>query len=99
MTLQDGKGENDIARQCINKRYIGVPPKASEDERQPLHMPTNYSYEIFKCEDERYFIDLNIKKYKAIIKYLEDIANTADEGLRREKLKDIIKSNVFEMKC
>jgi len=93
MTLQDGRGETDIARQCINKRYIGVPPKASEEHRQPLHMPTNYSYEIFKCEDERYFIDLNIKKYQAIIKYLEDIANTVDEGLKREKLKDLIKSN------
>lgn len=49
---------------------------------------------MFKCEDERYHIDLNIKKYKAIIKYLEETYAMTDEQERDKSLNNMLKSNV-----
>ncbi len=81
-------------RKCINKRFIGVPPKAPAEFRLPIHFPTAYNQEMFKCEDERYFIDLNIHRYKHVLKRLDEALKTEDEELREKKIARIRKSNV-----
>jgi len=94
MTLQSGKNETEIAQQTVNRRYIGVPPKASEEFKGPIFYPTNYNVEMFKCEDERYSLDLNIQRYKVVIKWLEDVFNTQDENIKKQKLTNVLNKNV-----
>ena len=53
---------------------------------------------MFKCEDERYNLDLNIIKYKAILKYLEETYALTDEIEREQRLNSILKSNVIRPK-
>jgi len=93
MTLQSGKNETEIAQQTVNRRYIGVPPKASEEFKGPIFYPTNYNVEMFKCEDERYSLDLNIQRYKVVIKWLEDVFNTQDENIKKQKLTNVLNKN------
>jgi len=95
LTLQSGKNETEIAQQCINRRYIGVPPKASEEFKAPLFYPTPYNSELFKCEDERYHIDLNIQRYKVVIKSLEEVLKIEDENKRLLRLTNILSKNVL----
>lgn len=95
MTLQSGKAETDIAQQCVNRRYIGVPPKAEEEFKLPVCYPTNSSSELFRYEDERYYIDLNIQRYKVVLKSLEDVSKIEDENIKRQKLAVILSKNVF----
>ena len=83
--MPDGKQEQLISKQCINRTLIGVPPMAPEEYRLPSHFPTSYNGEMFKCEDERYNLDLNIMKYKATLKYLEGAHELTDEVGKGEK--------------
>jgi Histone deacetylase complex, SIN3 component len=73
---------------------LGVPPKSPEEFKILSNLPNVFSYDLFKCEDERYYLDLNINKYQYMIKSLNDAYNNPDPDKRIEAFQKIIQSNV-----
>lgn len=94
--LPEARPQDTITKQCVNRTMIGVPPKAPEEYKLPAHFPTTYNSEMFKYEDERYIIDLNIMKYKNVLRNLQTTSNLDNADDEKDKrLNKILKSNVY----
>lgn len=86
--------ENEISKNVINNTYIGVPPKAPKEYLTTPHFPNYFEYELFKMEDERYHLDSNILKYRAIIQTLDQIIADEDSSRRTLRIAKLSKSYV-----
>ena len=60
------------------------------------HMPSWCDAEMFRLEDQRYNLDINIIKYKKIIKDLEEMKKIEDEEKKVKELTNLVKTNVSE---
>jgi histone deacetylase complex regulatory component SIN3 len=100
MRLPEGKklphasNENEISKNNVNNEFIGIPPKCPDEYNIVNYLPNPFNSEMYKLEDERYLLDLNIQKYRAIIKYLEEAKAITDPDQRALSIEKIKKSNV-----
>ena len=63
-----------ICRSVLNDTWVSV-PIGSEDSNGPNHRYNQYQEAMFKCEDDRYEIDMLIETNKSAIAALEPLAH------------------------
>ena len=86
-----GREDNEICVATLNDRWVSVPIDGDVNFKHVIR--NKYEENLFKCEDERYELDMLIETNSSCILALEEIALTISKMTGDEKLKCQIKED------
>ena len=67
-------GRDDLCREVLNDDWVSHPTWASEDGGFISHKKNLFEEALYRCEEERYEFDMNIKALQSVIVKLDNVA-------------------------
>ena len=88
--LAPSSGRSDLCREVLNDQMISCPTFESEDSTFIASKKNMYEEALFRCEDERFELDLLIEGNRATIAVLEPIMKTLSQSSDNHQSSNLI---------